>query len=493
MSLFETVVILLLVSALLLPLARKLRLPYPTLLALAGVLVAASPWAPRIGIDPHLALVLFIAPALLSAAYDTSPHELRRHWPQLLALAVIAVLLTTAAVAWLGWAFGGLPIAAAIALGAIVAPPDAAAAQAVLASQDLPRRTVTVLQGESLLNDAIALLLFAGAVGVASHDGDIGELAPALLLGIPGGLLLGCAAGALFVALWRVWAGTHSITLLEFASTFGVWLLAEHVRVSPVLAVVAYAMWVARGALRRQSARDRVHSFAVWDSAVFVLNVLAFLLMGLQAREIVQRLEPAALWQSIGFAALVLAVVVAVRLVWVLSYRAVLGRVLPALSTTGGDWKLRLLIGWSGMRGVLTLATAMSLPASFPGRDLIVLSAFAVVLGTLVVQGASLGWLIRWLGLPPDTSLQSDTEAARAVLDRAGEDLSDTAPASVRNAGDADATHAALAVVAARRAALHALQREHRIPEDAFRQLQQELDWRELSLTAHRGGEISEG
>ncbi|MFQ6308760.1 cation:proton antiporter domain-containing protein [Lysobacter capsici] len=127
MSLFETLVILLLVSALLLQLARRLRLPYPALLALAGVLVAMSPWAPKIAIDPHLALVLFIAPALLSAAYDTSPYELRRHWPQLLALAVIAVLLTTAAVAWLGWSVGGLPLAAAIALGAIVAPPDAAA------------------------------------------------------------------------------------------------------------------------------------------------------------------------------------------------------------------------------------------------------------------------------------------------------------------------------------------------------------------------------
>ncbi|MET4727990.1 Na+/H+ antiporter [Lysobacter enzymogenes] len=484
MSLFETLVTLLLASALLLPIARRLRLPYPTLLALAGVLVAASPWAPRIGIDPHLALALFISPALLSAAYDTSPHELRRHWPQLLALAVIAVLLTTAAVAWLGWAYSGLPVAAAIALGAIVAPPDAAAAQAVLASQGLPRRTMTVLQGESLLNDAIALLLFAGAVGVASQDGELASLAPKLLLGIPGGVLLGVAAGVLFVALWRVWAGTHSITILEFATTFAVWLLAERLHLSAVLAVVTYAMWVARGALRQQSARDRVHSFSVWDSAVFILNVLAFLLMGLQAREIVQRLEPAVLWQSISFAAMVLVVVVAVRMAWVLSYRAILGRLLPSLSRSGGDWRLRVLIGWSGMRGVLTLATAMSLPAEFPGRDLIVLSALVVVLGTLVVQGATIAPLIRWLDIPPDTSLRHDIDRARDVI-RASTPSNNASLGTGRSAVESDGTQRELAAVVAQREALHRLLRERQIAADVFAHLQEELDWRELSLTAH--------
>lgn len=483
MSLFETLVILLLVSALLLQLARRLRLPYPALLALAGVLVAMSSWAPKIAIDPHLALVLFIAPALLSAAYDTSPYELRRHWPQLLALAVIAVLLTTAAVAWLGWSVGGLPLAAAIALGAIVAPPDAAAAQAVLASQGLPRRTMTVLQGESLLNDATALLLFAAAVGVATHTGDVASLLPTLLLGIPGGLLWGCVAGALFVSLWRFWAGTHSITILEFASTFGIWMLAERMHVSPVLAVVAYAMWLARGAPKRQSPRDRVHSSSVWDSVVFILNVLAFLLMGLQARDILRRLDASALWDSMGFAALVLLVVVVTRLGWVMSYRAILGHLLPGLSKTGGDLKLRVLIGWSGMRGVLTMATAMSLPAQFPGRDVIVLSAFAVVLGTLVIQGATIAPMIRWLGIPPDVSLERDIKFARAILGQVGEDM---ATKEIDDIGHARK------VVDAQREALQKLLSDHRIAQDTFKHLQEELDWRELSLTSHSDREIKE-
>lgn len=483
MNWLEALVILLLASALLLPLARRLSLPYPTLLALAGALAAATPWAPRIGIDPQAALLLFVAPALLSAAYDTSPRALLRHWPQLLALAVMAVVLTAAAVAWLGWAVAGLPLAAAIALGAIVAPPDAAAAQAVLASRGLPRRTLTVLQGESLLNDAVALLLFTGATAWVAHPGG-GDYLSTLALSLPGGVLLGAVAGGAFVALWRVWAGTHSLTVLEFASTFGIWLLAERLHLSAVLAVVSFAMCTAHGALRRQSARDRIHSFSVWDAAVFVLNVVAFMLMGLQARDIVSRLDAGELGDSLGFAALVFLAVVGVRMAWVLCYRAVLGRLLPGLDRSGGDARLRVLIGWSGMRGVLTLATAMSLPASFPGRDLIVLSAFAVVMGTLTIQGATIAPLIRWLGLPRDDSLARDAQRLRRKVRR----LADRAPAPACASDPARAQ----ARVRAERRVLNDLRRQQRIDDDVFRLLQEELDWREVSLAPHGERRIEE-
>lgn len=483
MSWLEALVLLLLASALLLPIARRLSVPYPTLLALAGALAAMTPWAPRIALDPQVALLVFIAPALLSAAYDTSPHALLRHWRPLFALAVMAVVLTTAAVAWLGWAIAGLPLAAAVALGAIVAPPDAAAAQAVLASRGLPRRTLTVLQGESLLNDAVALLLFAGATGWIAHQGGAGAYLSSLALSLPGGVLLGALAGWAFVALWRVWAGTHSLTVLEFASTFGIWLLAERLHLSAILAVVTFGMWTARGALRRQSARDRIHSFSVWDAAVFLLNVVAFMLMGLQARDIVGRLDSADLWRSLGFATLVFLAVVAVRMVWVLSYRRILGPLLPGLDRTGGDIRLRVLIGWSGMRGVLTLATAMSLPADFPGRDLIVLSAFAVVMGTLVVQGATIAPLVRWLGLPQDTSLERETERARKLLRR----LAGGAASGMQRRADAQRDR-----IRAERRVLNDLRRTQRIEEDVFRLLQEELDWREVSLTPHEERQIEE-
>ncbi|MFK3650877.1 cation:proton antiporter [Lysobacter enzymogenes] len=484
MSWLEALVILLLASALLLPLARRLSVPYPTLLALAGALAAATPWAPRIALDPQVALLVFIAPALLSAAYDTSPQALLRHWRPLFALAVMAVVLTTAAVAWLGWALAGLPLAAAIALGAIVAPPDAAAAHAVLASRGLPRRTLTVLHGEGLLNDAVALLLFAGATGWIARHGGTGAYLSSLALSLPGGVMLGAFAGWAFVALWRVWAGTHSLTVLEFASTFGLWLLAERLHLSAILAVVVFGMWTARGALRRQSARDRIHSFSVWDAAVFLLNVVAFMLMGLQARDIVGRLDADALWRSLGFAALVFLTVVAVRMAWVLSYRRVLGPLLPGLNKTGGDLRLRVLIGWSGLRGVLTLATAMSLPPSFPGRDLVVLSAFAVVMGTLVLQGATIGPLVRWLDLPEDDSLARDVRRVRRTLRRRAARAAPTGAASQQER-DRQA-------VQAERQTLNRLRRSNRIDDDVFRLLQEELDWREVSLTPHAERRIEE-
>jgi CPA1 family monovalent cation:H+ antiporter len=184
-----------------------------------------------------------------------------------------------------------------------------------------------------------------------------------------------------------------------------------------------------------------------------------------------------------GFAALVLLVVVVTRLGWVMSYRAILGHLLPGLSKTGGDLKLRVLIGWSGMRGVLTMATAMSLPAQFPGRDVIVLSAFAVVLGTLVIQGATIAPMIRWLGIPPDVSLERDIKFARAILGQVGEDM---ATKEIDDIGHARK------VVDAQREALQKLLSDHRISQDTFKHLQEELDWRELSLTSHSDREIKE-
>jgi CPA1 family monovalent cation:H+ antiporter len=526
MALFEALVGLLLVSALLLQLSRRLKAPYPTMLALAGVAAAAFPWAPQVSIDPHLALALFVAPAILSMAYDTSPHDLRRNWLSLTALALFAVVLTAAAVAWAGWALAGLPIAAAIALGAIVAPPDTAAAGAVLANLGLPRRMMTILQGESLLNDAVALLIFGSAVAMASGGESPLAVMPRLLLAVPGGLALGIAAGLLFVRLWHLWAGTLSSTILEFTSTFGIWLLAERLHVSPVLAVVSYAMLVARHAPSSQPPRDRILSFSVWDATVFVLNVLAFMLMGLQARAIVQRLEGADLWHSLGFAGLVFLIVVGVRIAWVMLYGVIAARIAPRLPDavpTAPSPHLRLLVAWCGMRGILTLATALSLPNDFPGRDVIVLSAFTVILGTLIIQGGTIGPLIHWLKLPPDKTLDRDLAAARKLLAAAGAEAlerhapdgnaqavaderaarpempvveertvppDDAAEATTVSGVPLDDSH--LAIVNAQRTTLNALYRNGTVAGDVFRVLQEELDWRELSITPRRDREITE-
>ncbi|SEM47013.1 sodium/proton antiporter, CPA1 family [Pseudoxanthomonas sp. GM95] len=506
MALFETLVVLLLAAALLSQLARRIGLPYPTVVAVAGTAAAVLPWVPQVGIDPKLAMALFIAPALLSAAFDTSPYELKHNWLPLLALAVFAVLLTTAAVAWLGVTMGGLPIAAAIALGAVVAPPDAAAAQAVLSRLDLPRRTMVILQGESLFNDAIALVLFGAAVAAAGGEDHPLLSGSLLLLEVPGGVLLGLAVGWVYARAGALWSGSQSAVIFEFTGTFLVWMAAERAHVSPVLAVVAYAMLLARSAPQRQHVRDRIHAYSIWDSAVFVLNVIAFLMIGLQARDIVTNLPGPQLWKALGFAVTVLAAVVLVRIVWVMLYPLLLRLLMPGHAPeVHGKTRMRLVVAWSGMRGVLTLATALSLPADFPGRDLIVLCALTVVLGTVVLQGATLGVLIRWLRLPSDTTTAKAIDGAREQIEAAGRDeldrlLADHAhPETLQRVRDwyrskpaPGEIEAKRALVQAERRELNALHTRGDLPEDAFQILQEELDLRELSLSEPGARSIEE-
>lgn len=521
MALFESTLILLLIAILLLQLSRRLSVPYPTILCLSGVAVAALPWAPDIPapditLDPQLALALFVAPALLDVAYDTPVAALRRNWVPLLALAVVAVILTTAAVAWVGVALAGLPVAAAIAMGAIVAPPDAAAAAAMLRRFALPRQTVTVLQGESLLNDAVALLIFTAAVAIQSGlaGGAVPDHLPAqLALAAPGGLLVGILIGRINILLTPGLAGTLGRTIFEFLTTYGTWVIAERLHLSAILAVVAFAMTVAQVAPDRQPPRDRVHSYSVWEAVVFLLNVLAFLLMGLQARAIIGRLEGDRFWQAIGIAVAVVFVVVAVRVVWVFAYNRAAAFVLRRSGASEvPSLGQGLVVAWCGMRGLVTLATAQALPPSFPERDLIVLCAFAVLLGTLVLQGLTLGPLIVRLRFPPDHSFDRELSAARiALLDAAVAALAgrdDEAARAQREAYRAERAASEAGqhprevsesdrlrrdMIAVKRRRLVELRRAGAIDDDVFHALEQELDWAELAASPPERLQLVEG
>ncbi|MCR6480528.1 cation:proton antiporter [Variovorax sp. ZS18.2.2] len=507
MDIFENVLLMLVAACLLLQLSRRLALPYPSLLALAGVGLGAMPWVPHINFDPHLALALFIAPALLDSAFDTSPRELRRHWMPLVSLVLVAVLLTTAVVAWAGWAFAGLPIAAAITLGAIVAPPDAVAAAAVMQQFRVPRRTLSLINGESLLNDAVALLVFGVAVSAAgaAHQ-PIASSLPMLLIAVPGGAVVGIVLAKINLhVVGPIFAGTRSAIIFQFVMTFAAWIVAERLHLSPIISVVAFGMTLGQYAPGRSAPRDRVHSYAVWGAVVFTLNVLAFFLMGLQARGILDRLSGPALTHALQFAGLVLALVIAVRVVWVLFYGAVMRTVkhrlgLKPKGVSIPSKRIGLLVGWSGMRGLVTMATAFALPADFPGRDLIVLSAFAVVLGTLVIQGFTIGPLIKALKIEPDASLDKEISLARtAMMDAALSALEaedgDAADAvrdeyratrviaSNENQPQARTAHDRLRATAirAQRQALDALRAGGQIEDDTYHRLEEEMDWAELN------------
>jgi Na+/H+ antiporter len=503
MTLFESTLLLLAIALVLLRLASRLRVPYPAMLALVGGCVAAMPWAPRVGIEPRLALALFVAPAVMDTAFDMPPRELLRNWLPLTSLAVVLVLLTAAAVAWTGWALQGMPVAAALALGAIVAPPDAAAAAAVLHEFNLPRRTMAILQGESLLNDAVALLLFGVAVGATISPGAWTESVPRLLIAVPGGALVGAAAGIIAMRVIRPRGGSLASIIAQFLLTYGTWLLADRLHLSSIVAVVALAAVVARYIPARTSARDRVNSNAVWATVVFVLNVLAFLLMGLQARVIFSELEGAALWHALGFAGTVLAVVIGVRFAWVMTYGWMIRRY---RSFAAKRWsrqvpappaRIGVLVSWCGMRGLVTLATAFALPLQFPNRNLIVLSAFTVVLGTLIVQGFTIRPLIALLRIAPDHALADAVcEARSAMLDAALGALagrSGEAAAALRSeyaaAREANTEvtrpltdYDGLRVVAtnAQRLLLADWRRHGRIDDDAYHLLEGELDRAEL-------------
>jgi Na+/H+ antiporter len=500
MALFESLLALLLVSILLLKLSGQIGVPYPTMLAFAGACVAALPWAPEIEMEPRLALALFIAPALLDAAYDLPPRELRRDWLPLTWLALIAVVLTAAGVAWVGWSWEGMPLSVAVALGAIVAPPDAAAATAVLTKFPLPRRTMAILQGESLLNDATALLIFTAAVATTMwKDTAFVDMLPSLLVAAPGGVALGLAFAKGYFLLKRWLGQTLTARVSEFVVTFGTWVVAEHLHVSPILAVVAFAMTAAHYGPAQQTARDRVHSYAIWEIVVFLLNVLAFLIMGLQARTILSRLAGSQLWDAIWFALTVLLVVIVVRVAWVM-----LGTRVPRLFARGGSssattTREALIISWCGMRGLVTLATAFALPSNFPHRDVIVLTAFIVVLGSLILQGLTVGLFLKLLRLEPDNSLDVEISKARAkMVDAALAALRDQpgdaalavraeyeamkAVAKDRTNPQADTEHDRLRIeaICAQREFLGKLRREGTITDDAYHRLEEELDWAEL-------------
>jgi CPA1 family monovalent cation:H+ antiporter len=505
MQLFEITLILLGLAVVFLQIARRLRVPYPSLLALAGGCVAVLPFAPHLGIQPQLALALFVAPAVLDTAFDMPPRELVRIWVPLVSLAVVLVLLTTAAVAWVAMAWAGIPIAAAIALGAIVAPPDAAAASAVLREFNLPRRTLAVLQGESLLNDAVALLVFGLAVTAATApDGAWHSLAPRLLIAVPGGAVVGVLTAHLGMRLFVRLAGTLSLIIVQFLITYGTWILAERLQLSPIVAVVALAAVIARYMPSRTSARDRVNSYAIWATVVFVLNVLAFLLMGLQARDILKQLQSDALWHALAFAGIVLGTVIGVRFAYVMLYGLVLRRFQAffekrVLNSKVPKASIGILVSWCGMRGLVTLATALALPEEFPSRDVIVLSAFIVVLGTLILQGFTIRPLIAVLRIAPDSSLDEDVSRTRAaMLDAAMNELTNPSSRAAEalcaeygaaRTGSVDRSQPNTEydglrrrAIAAERRLLTDWRREGRIQDDTYHLLEDELDRAELHV-----------
>jgi Na+/H+ antiporter len=504
MHLFEWIIVLLVGAVVLTACARALKLPYPSMLALGGVALAFVPAAPEFRLDPQLTLALFVAPVLLDAAFDTSLRDLKRFW----ALVIIAVGITTLAVAWLAHALvPGMPWAAAIALGAIVAPPDAAAASAILRTLQIPHRIVVILEGESLLNDATALLIYRIAVSVAMGA----TLTPAGAglkgLAMLASVFAGFALAHLITRVTRRVTDVPSAIVLQFATTFGIWIFADEVGLSAIVTVVVFAITAARITPTSTPPQLRLPSYAVWETSVFVLNVLAFVLIGLQVRPILVSLDPAERESYLRVALSVLGMVIAVRIAWVMFYNR--AAKYKALWFGAGKWwpgrytptlNGSTVIAWCGMRGIVTLATAYALPAGFPHRDLILLCAFTVVVGTLIAQGLTLRPLLSALRLVRDGAVDEEIHVARdalaivaaEILDGDGSETADVLRAEFVTSvvADEDGTiseHRArntlrARIFAAQRLALVRLRDTAIIGDDAFHRIEERLDWAEVNV-----------
>jgi CPA1 family monovalent cation:H+ antiporter len=517
MDLVEAVLAMMAACVALAVVARFAGLPYAVVLILAGSAIAFIPGLPDITLNPELALAFFLPPLLQGSAFRTDWNAFRRNLRPILLLAVGCVFFTAFSIGWVArLLIPEMPWAAAIALGAILAPPDAVAAAAVLQRLNLPRRIVTVLEGESLVNDASALVIYRFAIAAMAAGTFVPHEAVGsfLLLGV-GGIAMGWAVAR--GTLWAI-ARLHDTlleTALSFLACYASFLAAEALHLSGVMAVVTTGIIMGQAQHRVFSARTRLEARAVWEFVEFVLTSLVFILIGLQLNDIVSRLGDRGALELAGLALVISLALIVSRFVWVLP-AAALPRLIPSIQRKDPlpPMSHLVVISWAGMRGVVSLAAAIALPLNFPERDLIIFLAFCAILATLVVQGTTLEWLIKRLGLvqqPHPHGIDPEEAHARhvaaeamlgAIRHRAGDVLYGPIAQDLLAEHVDRATHlkrvtqggaAVAAERAARRAvrlegleaartAILALRAENGLAEELLTKLSQELDFEENRL-----------
>jgi Na+/H+ antiporter len=410
--------------------ARRLHIPYPILFVVGGLLLGLIPKLPKARLDPEFVFLFFLPPLLFPAALFTSWRDFRANLRSISLLAIGLVLFTTVAVALLAHYFMNLPLAAGFVLGAIISPPDAIAASAIAERLRIPRRIVTILEGESLVNDATALVAYRFAV-VAVVTGSF-SLAKAggqfFIVGI-GGLLIGMSIGWLAERFHRRVDDAPIEITVSLLTPFVAYLLAERLGVSGVLAVVTAGLYLGWRMPEILSFQTRLRGGPVWEMVEFLLNGFVFVLIGLQLPEVLGTLSGNAIPLSrlVWYALLISVAVIFIRTLWVFPATYLPRLIFKKLCRRDPypAWRHVTIVAWTGMRGVVSLAAAMALPLTtrhgtpFPGRDLILFLTFVVILATLVVQGLSLPPLIRWLGVKDDGSMEKEEREARLKANQA--------------------------------------------------------------------------
>lgn len=410
-------------------LGRKLPVPYPILLVIGGALLSLVPGLPIIHLNPELVFLIFLPPLLYPAALFTPWRDFRANLRPILMLAIGLVLFTTLAVGFVvHHLMPELPLAAGVVLGAIVSPPDAVAAAAIAERLLVPQRIVTILEGESLVNDATALVAYRFAIAaVVTGSAAWGMVSLQFLLVGLGGIGVGLIVG--FLTAWlqrRIEDAPIEITI-ALLTPFAAYLPAERLGLSGVLAVVTTGLYHGWRIPEISSSRTRLQAGPVWDMLEFLLNGFIFLLIGLQLPAVVHALAGHSKLQLAWYAAAVSLAVILVRILWVFPAAYLPRWIFKGLRQRDPypDWRALAIIAWTGMRGVVSLAAALALPfttqqgAPFPGRDLIQFLTFSVILATLVGQGLSLPPLIRWLQIEDDRLAEKEECEARLQANQA--------------------------------------------------------------------------
>jgi monovalent cation/hydrogen antiporter len=399
--------------------ARAVNIPYPIVLVVGGLALGFIPGLPDIELAPELVLVIFLPPLLYSAAFFANLHDLRRNLRPITLNAVGLVLLTMCAVAVVVKALvPDMPWAAAFTLGAIVAPTDPVAATEIMRRMAVPRRMVSVVEGESLINDGTALVAYRAAVAAVGGTFSLWEAGLEFVLGAAGGIAIGLVVGMVIVEIRRRIDDIPVEITISLLSGYAGYVPAEAVHASGVLAAVTVGIVLGWKAPYISTASMRLQGYAVWEILVFLLNALLFVLIGLQLPLILDGLSGESTGDLLLWCAAVSLVVIVTRLLWthtiVFVVRALDRR--PELIPRRTTWQIRTIAGWSGMRGSVSLAAALALGADFPQRDLILLLTFAVIFSTLVLQGLTLPALIRALRIADDgADAQEELTGRRAA------------------------------------------------------------------------------
>ncbi|MEP6798605.1 MAG: Na+/H+ antiporter [Lapillicoccus sp.] len=400
--------------------ARRVGASAPLLLTAVGVLLSFVPQIPEVEVGPEIILFGILPPLLYSAAIRTSLVDLGANRRVIGLLSVGLVIFTAFGVALLLWKLLDVPFAAALALGGVVAPPDAVAASAVARRIGLPRRIVTILEGESLFNDATALVTVRAAILGIAGSVSLLEVVGDFLIAVVGGVAVGVTVAFVLAKIRRRITDTTTDTAISFMAPWIAYLPAEAIHASGVLGVVVAGVLLGHKAPIVQTAQSRTAERVNWTTIQYLLENAVFLIIGLQAHLIVMRVADSAfgLGPSIGLALLVLLAVMVLRPIWILAVGGLIS-LSPGVTRNRGYVTSALILSWAGMRGVVTLAAAFLLPASTPHRETLVFIALVVTIGTLLIQGLTLPWLARLLDIhgpdPREDALQTATVLQRAV------------------------------------------------------------------------------